>query len=85
MNRDSDGKIILPDDDIVVYAEGALTCSVCSPFDAQKTAERFNEINLCGTQKGWVLSDDKFFRGGNPNPCPCDDKPETRKHYLFDC
>lgn len=72
---------------VIPYSIGLFSASVCadnslSPEDVEK---EFNKLNPAGTTNGWMLSEDTHFRQGNTNPCPCEDYPETRKHYLFDC
>lgn len=72
---------------VIPYAVGLLSASVCAdnsltPIEVQI---EFNKMEPCGTQNGWVLSKDTNFRTGATNPCPCDQNPETRTHYLFEC
>ena len=71
------------DKDFVVYAEGLLYLSVCSSLPQQEVEARMRR-RPSGTKNGWGLADEPF-RSGEPNPCPCDMKPETHKHYLFVC
>ena len=68
-------------DDFVVYAEGLCYASVCSPLP-QADVEARMAARLCGTQAGWALAEEPF-QTGEPNPCPCDKRPATHKHYLF--
>ena len=70
--------------DFQVYSEGLFVTSVCSSLDQEATVARMATIPS-GIRAGWVLSEDETFRTGEPNPCPCEDKPETHMHYLFNC
>ena len=71
-------------EEFVVYAEGLLYASVCSSLPQEEVIQRMGHVTS-GTQAGWVFSDHSAFASGQPNPCPCDKKPETHKHYLFNC
>lgn len=72
-------------DQLVVYAEGMLACSVCAAADlnADQVAELVNRLNPAGTTNGWGIADEPFATG-SPNPCPCDDNP-GRRHWLLYC
>ena len=67
--------------EFIVYFEGLCFASVCSSLSQQEVEAKM-KMHLCGISTGWVLSD-KGFAGGEPNPSPCDQQPETHKHYLF--
>lgn len=71
--------------DFEVYSLGLVAASVCSSLSLEETKKRLNEEHPTGIESQWELSKDKQFRGGQPNPCPCDQHPETHKHYLFNC
>lgn len=71
--------------DFEAYAIGIVSASVCSSLTPEDTLARMNAEHPAGTQHGWALSTDPTFRGGKPNPCPCDVAPETHKHYLLEC
>jgi hypothetical protein len=71
--------------DFYVYSEGPMACSVCSALPVEELVERLNAERPSGTTGGWQLDPSPTFKGGEPNPCPCDRDPETRKHYLFMC
>lgn len=72
---------------VIPYSIGIMTASVCADnsLTPEDVEAEFNNISPSGTTNGWKLSEDKTFKGGAPNPCPCDQHPETRKHYLFNC
>lgn len=70
-------------DDFVVYGEGLLYASVCSSFSQEIVIERMSR-RICGTTNGWQFSEETF-KGGESNPCPCSDNPETHQHFLFIC
>lgn len=70
--------------DFVAYSVGLCCASVCSSLPVEEVTERLNQRYPTGISSQWMHSTEKF-RGGEPNPCPCPDAPETHKHYLFQC
>ena len=72
------------DETFHIYSEGLLFASVCSSLPQQEVEARMHKV-ICGTKSGWGLSKAETFEGGQPNPCLCDQKPQTHKHYLFNC
>ena len=72
---------------VLIMAWGLCEISVCAANDATKEEiERHaNRENPTGISSRWEISDDETFSGGEPNPCPCQDHPEERKHWLLDC
>lgn len=72
---------------VTVYSMGPLSCSVCAPNDMtpKEVEADVNLNNPSGTMNGWKISTDSHFRQGKPNPCPCDQDPENRRHFLMDC
>jgi hypothetical protein len=81
-----DGQTIDPEPRgaLYVYAVGLCYCSVCTDIeDLGELTARLNEVQPAGTQGGWRKAH-KPFKGGLPNPCPCDEDP-SRRHYLFEC
>lgn len=72
--------------DFEIYGTGLVYTSVCAvaSMPAEEVARRLNEENPSGVMHPWTLAEENF-RGGNPNPCPCDLSPETHRHYLFNC
>lgn len=71
--------------DFDVYAIGLCAASVCSSLPPEEIVTRINNEYPTGIDSKWAMSDDPTFRGGEPNPCPCDSGPETHKHYLMEC
>jgi hypothetical protein len=71
---------------VYLYRVGPLSMSVCAPgtADAAEVARAINRHYPCGTEHGWVVSQDTHFLGGETNPCTCEESPE-RKHWLIDC
>lgn len=87
-------------DDIFVYRASALCCSVCVPKEwtrdqveaatnedhdgklRDELGERYEQFDR--GELRWTISMDEAFKGGETNPCPCNDHPETRLHYLMD-
>jgi len=72
---------------VIPYSVGLLAASVCAANELtpEEVEKEFNRINPAGTINGWKISDDTHFKGGATNPCPCDQHPDTRTHYLFNC
>ena len=71
----------------VAYAVGICTASVCFPQGMSK-AEVERQINAAyptGISSRWQFSTSKAFATGQPNPGPCNDKPETHVHRLMEC
>ena len=68
-------------EDFVVYNEGLCYASVCSSLPVEEVQARMQR-RPSGTTRGWRLSEEAFA-GGQPNPCPCDQRPDTHKHYVF--
>lgn len=71
--------------DFEVYSMGPVYCSVCSSLSVEETTRRLNWEYPTGISSRWQLSKDATFRTGQPNPCPCNEHPDTHKHYLFNC
>lgn len=70
--------------EFTIYSNGICFCSVCSSLSPEETEMRINRENPSGTLGGWLLTEDDFM-DGDPNPVPCNENPETHKHYLFAC
>ena len=71
--------------DFTVYAEGLCYASVCTSLPREEVESRMNRERPPGTELGWRISDEPTFKGGEPNPCPCHDQPDTHRHYLMVC
>ena len=69
-----------------VYSHGVVHCSICTNIDSISLIENLvNAKNPTGIRSRWKVSKQIAFDSGQPNPCPCDQKPETHKHYLMEC
>ena len=71
--------------DFCAYAIGICAASVCSSLPIDQVTERLNQEYPTGLDNRWEPSADQRFKGGQPNPCPCNENPSTHKHYLFNC
>jgi hypothetical protein len=72
--------------ELQIYNNGFVHCSVCTNVSTLKEIERLvNMKNPTGIDSKWSISKDKNFLNGPSNPCPCEDKPKTHKHYLMEC
>ena len=74
------------DAQIIIYSKGICHCSVCAEnnLPVDKIEEFVNKENPTGIGHGWKLSA-KNFKTGESNPCDCNEYPDERKHYLFNC
>lgn len=72
--------------DVIVYRRSGFARSVCVPEDWQReiVEREVNKVDECGTERGWFVSSDETFNGGEPMPCACD-KFANRRHWLMDC
>lgn len=72
--------------DIYLYRVGGLSMSVCAPgvLTGGNVAALINRHHPCGGTLRWAVSDEKTFKGGEPNPCVCEESPD-RKHWYIDC
>lgn len=71
--------------DVTIYKWGLHHLSVCSSLSPEETVERVNSMHITGIMAKWQMSEDKKFATGETNPCPCENHPETHKHYLLKC
>lgn len=67
------------------YAVGLVAASVCTSLSLEEATERLNSEHPTGISSHWQPSKDERFHTGQPNPCPCQQNPDTHKHYLFNC
>jgi hypothetical protein len=58
--------------------EGIFSVQVCTSLTDDEATARVNELPS-GTTGGWTLTADP-----DAQPVPCDDKPNTHRHLLFD-
>jgi hypothetical protein len=70
---------------VTVYAAGLVCCSACAPADMDRAdvEVHVNHTNPTGVASPWTVSDEPF-RGGEPNPSPCN-TDEGRVHWLLSC
>lgn len=71
-------------DEFTVYAEGLCYASVCTSLADEAATQRMNTLHHSGTSRGWQIADEPF-RNGDPNGRPCEQRPDTHRHLLFDC
>ena len=75
-----------PQDDTTVYALGQtlVTFAVCAPatLDAAQVAAQAGLINPTGVGP-WQYEGEPLEDGPNPRPCP--DDPDGRRHWLLVC
>ncbi len=77
----------MTDKSVVVYGGGPICISVCAPKEmtVEEVAEQVNKQRPTGISSEWRVDKRPTFRGGKPNPCPCDMRPEIRLHWLLSC
>lgn len=71
---------------VVAYNVGICFASVCAPRDAaiEDIEAEVDRTHPTGLDHGWRLSRETHFKGGETNPCTCNDDP-SRQHWLLDC
>lgn len=69
-------------DDFTVYSIGLCYASVCTSLPPEEAERRMNTEIPTGTAREWSIAQEPFATGAD-NPCPCEQKPETHKHYLM--
>lgn len=70
------------------YSIGITSMSACvdNSLSGEEIEELANTQFPTEIESKWTISSDTHFRDGiNTNPCPCQDNPETRSHYLLNC
>lgn len=68
-----------------VYSIGMVYASVCTSLSDKEATKRLNAEHPTGISSQWAVSKSATFRDGRPNPCPCEQHPETHRHILFEC
>ncbi len=75
----------MSEEELEIYANGFVHCSICTSVESIALIENIvNTRNPTGIGSRWKISKN-HFDSGQPNPCPCDQKPETHRHYLMEC
>lgn len=72
---------------VEIYSNGICFCSACAPkyMTAEEVSADVNRQNPTGISGEWKVSGDTHFKGGQTNPCPCEEKPKTHQHWLLEC
>lgn len=72
--------------DFEIYSYGPICMSVCvaKTMSREDIELRANLESPTGIESPWRISEDETFKGGESNPCQCEDDPE-RMHYLMGC
>ena len=68
-----------------IYRSGLLSMSVCAPktMPIEDILADCEDQHLCGTDNGWMLSENKTFKDGKPMPCACEND-FSRQHWLLE-
>lgn len=69
--------------EVIPYAVGIMQASVCTNGTVENAQQVLNDLHNPSPDYPWSLSDD-VFRGHDSNTMPCDQKPTTHTHYLFE-
>lgn len=71
---------------IELIGAGIVSASVCAPEDMppEQVTEELNRLYPTGISSRWRLDSAPAFKGGEPNPGPCEQRKQ-RTHYLFHC
>lgn len=73
-------------EELQVYANGLVHCSICTNVKSKKRIEELvNLKNPTGLNHKWKVDMTQHFATGQTNPCPCERKSTTHKHYLMVC
>lgn len=70
--------------EVIPYAVGLMTASVCTNGTFENAQRVLDESHPTGLDHGWTLSTD-VFRGHSSNTVPCNQNPTTHVHYLLEC
>lgn len=79
-----DASVEASTDEFIIYAMGICSASVCSSLPMADVQARMRSLET-GVESRWEWAELENFRLGEPNPCPCNKKPDTHRHYLFHC
>ncbi len=72
-------------EEFVIYAgPGGVAISVCTSLPREAIEDRANEESPTGIRSPWAIRSPTFLNG-EPNPCPCEQRPETHQHWLLNC
>ena len=73
--------------EVYIYAHGLVACSACAPLamTPEEIAAAVNAGNPTGISSPWRVSGEPEFAQGQPNPAPCDQEPDVRRHWLMEC
>lgn len=72
--------------DFAIYNVGLCRMSVCAP-KSMTTAEVEHNANSdqpTGIRSQWTVLRENFATG-ETNPCPCNDRPNEKAHWLLGC
>lgn len=71
-----------------VYSINLIYASVCTSLPVEEIVDKMTAKYPVGPTNKWILSEEKFFGEPKddplPNPCPCENHPETHTHYLLE-
>lgn len=72
---------------LIAYSIGIVSASVCVSKELmhKEIESIMNTEHPTMISSKWSISKDKTFKGGESNPCVCEEHPETRLHYLMNC
>lgn len=75
---------VTPRYEFYIYKVGLCYASVCSSLPIEEVKRRMANDTFPTGVGPWTYTGEAFCTG-EPNPCPCNEYPDTHKHYLFSC
>jgi hypothetical protein len=78
----SEQPVITGTDTFTAYAVGMFYASACTSLDDTEATDRINREHPAEAGTPWRISAEPF-RTGEPNGRPCDQRPTTHRHLLF--
>ena len=72
---------------VICYGMGLVCLSVCADgnMTAKEVEEEANLLHPTGIHSRWSIAQEGKFADGTPMPCPCNQEPEERCHWLLHC
>lgn len=70
-------------DTVTVIGEGLCYATVCTTLD-DEAVDAAMAARPATVNRGWARSTDATFATGQPNPCPCEQRPDTNRHVLYE-
>lgn len=71
---------------VIIYTYGPVSLSCCcdKTMTREEVEEAVNRLHSTGIESAWRISEENF-KHGESNPCPCQEHPVSRQHWLLKC